>query len=38
MEFTLNIEEKKVVIDAEGHHLPGDDLQRLDAGPADGRA
>ena len=38
MEFTLTIEEKKVVIDDAGHHLPGHDLQRLDAGPDDGGA
>ena len=38
IEFTLTIEEKKVVIDEKGTTLPGHDLQRLDAGPADGRA
>jgi nitrite reductase (NO-forming) len=38
IEFTLNIEEKKVVIDAEGYYVPGNDLQWLDARPADGRA
>ena len=38
IEFTITIEEKAIVIDADGHEVPGDDLQRLDAGAADGRA
>ena len=38
MEFTLVIEEKKVVIDDQGTTLSGHDVQRLDAGPADGGA
>ena len=38
IEFKLNDRGEEGRHRREGHHLPGHDLQRLDAGPADGRA
>jgi hypothetical protein len=38
MEFKLVIEEKEGGDRREGHHVPGHDLQRLDARTSDGRA